>query len=64
MRPIALTLWLLIISYFLVGCAHFSYENEDLLICLKKDSYIKEFCMAGYCEELDDCGRVVRTWKK
>ncbi len=53
-----------IVPLFLVGCAHFSYESEDLLICLKKDSYVKEFCTLNYCEELDACGRVVRTWKK
>jgi len=64
MRPAALTLWLLIIVYFLVGCAHFSYENEDLVICLKKESYIKEFCWNGVCEKLDACGRVIYTYEK
>jgi len=57
--------FLVLLSFLVIsGCAHFSYETEDLIICLKKDSYIKEFCMNGVCEQLDECGRIVRTYEK
>ena len=55
---------LIILPLLLTGCTHFSYEAEDLYICLKKKSFISEICSRDICYEYDECDRLVRTYKK
>lgn len=55
---------ILLIPLFLIGCAHFSYENDDLVICLKKKSFISEICSKTTCYEYDGCDRLIRTYEK
>lgn len=64
MRPIVLTLGLLIITSFLTSCAYFKYNTEDLVICQRKHSYISEFCTKSTCYVYDECDRLIRTYKK
>jgi|SaaInlV_150m_DNA_2_1039686.scaffolds.fasta_scaffold00471_23 hypothetical protein len=52
------------IPLFLAGCAHFSYETEDLIICDSKQYYISEFCTKTICGKFDNCGKITSTYKK
>lgn len=55
---------ILLTSLFLTGCAYFNYDNDDLVICLKKKSFVSEICMGNTCYEYDGCDRLIRTYEK